>query len=143
MPAAVLFDQFVENLGKGVHNFTSDSTCTLTLVMCNAANAPSQSADAVLADLTTINHTNLSSRVVTSVGWEQTAGEAAFAGADLTLTASGTVPTFRYIAMYDDDPSSPANPLICYWDLGQDVDLSTGMTYIFNIVSGLGSLGPA
>ena len=81
--------------------------------------------------------------MVTGAGWEQTSGVAAFAGDDLTLTASGTVPTFRYIVLYDDDPSSPADPLIMYWDLGQDVDLTTGMTYVFNIVSGLGTLRQA
>lgn len=140
MAAGVIFDQFPENLGKAVHNFTSDATCTLTLALCNAANAPSNSADSVLADLTTISHTNLSSRVVTGAGWEQTGGEASFTGTDLTLTASGTVPTFRYVVLYDDDATGDA--LIMYWDIGQDVDLTTGMTYIFNIVSGLGSLGP-
>lgn len=138
-----MFNCFVQDLGRGVHNFTSDATCTPTLVMCNSANAPSASADAVLADLTTISHANLSSRVITGIGWTQTAGVASFAGTDLTLTASGTVPTFRYIALYNDDPTSPADPLMFYWDLGQDVTLTTGMTYFFDIVSHLGQLRQA
>jgi hypothetical protein len=141
MPAAVMFNQFVEDLGKAEHNFTDDTTCTLTLAMMAAA--PDVSADAVLADITTISHANLSSRVITGVTWEQTAGVAAFAGSDLTLTASGTVPTFRYIVLYNDDTTTPTDALIMYWDLGQNIDLTTGQTYVFNIVSGLGTLRQA
>ena len=48
------FHQHVENMAHGVHNFSSDSTCTITVALCNAANAPSVSADAVLADIVQI-----------------------------------------------------------------------------------------
>jgi len=64
------FDQFVENLGKGVHNFTADANCTVTVALCAAANAPVAS-NMVLADLTEVAYTNLSSRVVTGITFEQ------------------------------------------------------------------------
>ena len=36
------FQQFVEDLAKGVHNFTSDSTCTVTVALTTNANAPAE-----------------------------------------------------------------------------------------------------
>lgn len=126
------FQQFVENLGKGVHNFTSDSTCTVTVALCAAANAP-VATNSVLADLTQVSYANLSSRVMTGITWEQTTGTAHMTGNDLTLTASGSVATFRYVVLYDDDPTSPADPLIGWWDYAGDVTLNNGETFVINL----------
>jgi hypothetical protein len=129
MAAYVKFYQFIEDLHKGVHNLTSDATSTLTVALCNAANAPDQNADLVLADIVQIAYTNLSARVITGVGCEQTTGVCHVTGTDLVLTASGAVATFRYVVIYNDDPTSPADPLICYYDHGSDVTLANGETY--------------
>lgn len=120
------FNQFVENILKGVHNFTSDSTCTVTCALSAAANAPTAS-NSVLADLTQISYTNLSSRVVTGITAEQTSGTVPLTATDLVLSASGgAVAAFRYISFYDDDPTSPADPLIGYLDYGSDLTLNDG-----------------
>jgi len=50
------FQQFVEDLAHGVHNF---DTNTIKVALSSAANAPSASADAVLADITTVSTANL------------------------------------------------------------------------------------
>lgn len=123
------FQQFAENIGKAVHNFTSDATCTVTVALCAAANAP-VATNAVLADLTQVSYTNLSSRVVTGITWEHTTGTVTMTATDLVLTASGgSVATFRYVVLYDDDPTSPADPLIGWYDHGSDVTLANGETY--------------
>jgi hypothetical protein len=116
---------FIEHVYEGVHNL---ATGVLTVVLCAAANAP-VAANAVLADLTTISMTNLSSRVLTQSSSAQTSGTYKLVIADLVLTASGTVPTFRYVDIYNDTPTSPADPLICWFDHGSNVDLATGETY--------------
>ena len=132
------FNQFVEDLAKGVHNFTSDSTCSVTVALTNSA--PS-AANSVLADITEISYTNLSSRVITGVTAEQSSGTVTFTASDLTLTASGTVPTFRYVVLYNDDPTSPADPLIGYYDHGSAVDLANGETYTIDFgASGFATL---
>lgn len=128
MPTISKVDQFVEDLGKGVHNFTSDATCTVTVVLCTNANAP-VAGNSVLANLTTIDHSNLSSRVVTGITFEQSSGTAILTATDLVLTASGTVPTFRWVAFYNDDPTSPADPLIGFYDHGVDVNMQSGDTF--------------
>lgn len=131
------FHQYEEDKHKGVHNFTSDSTCTLTVALCAAANAP-VATNSVLANLTQISYTNLSSRVITGVTCEHTTGTVALTADDLVLTASGgAVATFRYVVIYNDDPTSPADPLICWFDHGSDVTLADGETYTINFPTNL------
>lgn len=129
------FHQFMEDVYKGVHNFTSDATCTVTVALCNAANAP-VATNSVLANLTQISYTNLSSRVVTGITVEQTTGTVTMTADDLVLTASGAVATFRYVVIYNDDPTSPADPLIGWWDKGEDVTLASGETFTIDFTTG-------
>lgn len=134
MAAYNKFQQFKEDLYKGVHNFTSDSTCTVTVFLCAAANAP-VATNAVLADLTQISYTNLSSRVVTGITCEHVTGTVHLTGTDLVLTASGAVATFRYVGLYNDDPTSPADPLIAWYDYGSDVTLANGETFTIDFAT--------
>ena len=134
------FQQFVENLSKGVHNFTSDSTCSVTVALCAAANAP-VATNSVLADLTTVAYTNLSSRIVTGITAEHTTGTVTFTATDLVLTASGgPSSTFRYVVLFDDDPTSPADPLICWFDYASNVTLADGETFTLDFTSGFATL---
>lgn len=133
------FQQFVEDLAKGVHNFTSDATCTVTVALTTAANAP-VATNSVLANLTQISYTNLSSRVVTGITAEHTTGTVTFTADDLVLTASGAVATFRYIVLYNDDPTSPADPLIGWYDYGSDLTLASGDTLTIDFTTGFATL---
>jgi hypothetical protein len=134
------FNQFVEDLAKGVHNFTSDSTCTLKVALTAAANAP-VATNSVLADLTQISYTNLSTREVTGVTAEQTNGTVSFTANDLVLTASGgSVATFRYVVLYNDDPTSPADPLIGWYDYGSNVTLNDGETFTVDFTTNFATL---
>jgi len=141
MATFVKFQQFVEDLSKGVHNFTSDSTCTVTVALCAAANAP-VATNSVLANLTQISYTNLSARVVTGVTAEHTTGTVIFTATDLVLTASGgAVAAFRYVVLYNDDPTSPADPLISFADYGSDLTLADGETFTIDFgANGFGTL---
>lgn len=143
MPDATFqfFRQHKENLAKGVHNFTSDSTCSVVVALCAAASAP-VNTNSVLADLTTISYTNLSSRAISGVTAEHTAGVVPFTANDLVLTASGgAVATFRYVVLYDDDPTSPADPLIGWLDYGSDLTLADTQTLTLNFgANGWGTL---
>ena len=119
------FNQFVEDVGKKVHKLDTD---TITVALTAAANAP-VATNETLANLTQIAYTNLSTRVVTTTSYEQTSGTAKLVLVDLVLTASGDVATFRYVALYNDTPTSPADPLIGWYDYGSDVTLHNGETF--------------
>lgn len=114
-------NQFVLDVGKGVHNLL---TGALTVALCATANAP-VATNAVLADLTQISYTNLSTRVLTVSAFTQTSGTAKLVITDLVLTASGgSVAAFRYVVIYNDTPTSPADPLICWFDYGSSLTLA-------------------
>lgn len=115
------FNSFVEALAEGTHNLGAD---TLTIALTNSAPA---AGNTVLANITEISYTNVSSRVLTSVTSAQTGGTYTLDAADLVLTASGTVPTFRYVVLYNDTATS--DELIGYYDYGSAVDLLNGETF--------------
>lgn len=119
------FNAFVENVCEGVHNLGSDQ---LVVALTAAANAP-VATNSVLADLTQVSYTNLSSRNITTSSSSQTSGTYSLVTSDLVLTASGSVATFRYVVIYNDTPTSPADPLICWFDHGSDVTLASSETY--------------
>lgn len=137
MAAYNKFQQFVEDLSEGVHDLGADA---LTIALTNAANAP-VATNSVLADLTEIAYTNLSSRVIGApTSSAQSAGTYKLVLPDLVLTASGgAVATFRYVVVYNDTPTSPVDPLICWFDYGSDVDLADTetLTIDFDASNGL------
>lgn len=90
---------------------------------------PTGDGDGVLANVTEIAYTNLSSRDITTNTSAQTGGTYELNLTDLTLTASGgSVGPFRYVYVYDDTPASPADPLVCYYDYGSSITLADGET---------------
>ena len=115
------FNSFVEALAEGTHNLGAD---TLTVALTNTAPV---AGNTVLANITEIAYTNVSSRVLTSVTSAQTSGTYTLDAADLVLTASGTVPTVRYVVLYNDTATS--DELIGYYDYGSAVDLLNGETF--------------
>lgn len=125
MAAFNKFQQFVEDVAEKVHNLGADA---LTVALTAAANAP-VATNSVLTNLTQISYTNLSSRVLTISSSAQASGTYKLVITDLVLTASGAVATFRYVVIYNDTPTSPADPLICWFDYGSDVTLASGETF--------------
>lgn len=117
------FNAFVEHLAEGVHNL---QTGQLVVALTNTAPTASNS---VLADITQISYTNLSSRNITTSTSSQTSGTYKLVLNDLVLTASGgSVGPFRYAVIYNDTPTSPADPLIGYYDYGSSLTLADGET---------------
>jgi len=119
------FDQFVEDLGLGVHNL---NTGTLNVYLSNAA--PSASADAVKTDLAEISTGNgYTGPVDTQNTFAESGGTATLTGTKVVITASGSVGPFQYVALYNDTPTSPADPLIGWWNYGSALTLANGETF--------------
>ena len=118
------FQCFVEDICEKKHNLGSD---TLKVAFSNASNAPSASADAVLADITTIAATNLGDLSLSVSSSSQTTGTYKLIVADKTLTATGAVPAFQYVIIYNDTATN--KELICFFDYGTEVTLASGDTF--------------
>ena len=125
MAAFNKFRQFVEDIANKVHNLGAD---VLTIALTATANAP-VNTNTVLANLTQISYTNLSARACTTTSSTQTAGTYKLVIVDLVLTASGTVAAFQYVVLYNDTPTSPADPLIGWYDYGSALTLNNGETF--------------
>lgn len=115
------FNCFVEDVAEKKHNLASDQ---LAVALTNSAPA---ATNTVLADITEINYTNLSSRNITTVSSSQSSGTYALVLADLTLTASGPVGPFRYAVIYNDTASN--DELIGWYDYGSSISLANGETF--------------
>ena len=118
------FQQTVEDWMEGVYTASTDQ---FTVALTTQANIP-VATNSVLADLTEISYTNLSSRDLTTSSSGQTTGTFTQLFADLVLTASGAVATFRHVVIYNNTPSSPLDPLLAHYDFGSDLTLASGET---------------
>ena len=138
MAAFNKFNQFVEDIAKGVHNL---STGQIKVALTNTAPVASNE---VYANLTSpLATTNLSGATpfnVTTTSAEQTSGTLKLILVDLTLTATGAVGPFRYVVLYNDTPSSPADPLIGWYDYGSSISLSDTETFTIDFDAANGVL---
>ena len=120
------FNSFVEALAEKVHNLGSD---TLTVALTNTLPV---NTNTQLSNITQISYTNIQNgtttgRDLTGVTSAQTSGTYKLDANDLVLTATGTVPTFRYVVLYNDTATN--DELIGWYDYGAAVDLLNGETF--------------
>ena len=129
MTAMTKINGFVENLAEKVHNLGADS---LVVALSNTDpttdGVQASTAAAVLATVTQIAYTNLSSRSLTTSSSAQTGGTYANVLNDLVLSATGAVATFRYVYIYNDTATN--DELIGVYDYGAGgVTMSNGETF--------------
>lgn len=120
MATFVKFDNFPKHLAEKTHNLASD---TLTIALTNTA--PASTLQQV-SGITEISYTGLTTRVIGQSSSTQTGGTYKLTLNDLTLTASSTTPSFRYVVLYNASSTAPANALIGYWDYGSSISLNAG-----------------
>ncbi|MFN5425580.1 MAG: hypothetical protein ACK5A2_09405 [Bacteroidota bacterium] len=126
------FNSFVEAVAEGTHNLGSNQ---LTIALSNVAPVAGNS---VLADITQITYTNLSTRNLTTTSSSQTGGLYKLVVADTTLTSTGG-PTgpFRYVVVYNS--TAAGGPLMGWFDYGSSITLLAGesLTVDFDQTNGL------
>lgn len=129
------FQQFVEDLAKGVHNL---STGTLKIMLTNSAPVATNSVKADLTDISAGSGYTAGGSALSGVSAEQTSGTLALSATDLVFTASGgTIGPFRYAVLYNDTPTSPADPLIAWWDYGSSISLGDGETFTVDLATNI------
>lgn len=121
MAAFNKFYSFVEALAEKTHNLGSDQ---LKIALTNTIPV---NTNTVLANITEISYTNLSTRNVTTSTSAQTTGTYKLVCADLVLTATGAVGPFRYVVLYND--TATADELIGWYDYGSAVNMVNTDTF--------------
>ncbi|MCK5612383.1 hypothetical protein KAR91_61495 [Candidatus Pacearchaeota archaeon] len=134
------FQTFVGDLGDKVHDLqASGDTCKAYLSNV----APDAAADSVKADLAEITAENgyPAGGVDIQNDWSESGGIGTLTGVDAVITASGgTVGPFRYVAIYNDTPTSPADSLIAWWDYGSAVTLQDGETFTIDFGANIATI---
>lgn len=141
MPSFNKFQNFVEDLGKGVHQLHAAGH-TLRVYLSNTA--PNAATHTVKADLAEITNANgYAAPVDTQNDYTETSGTGTCTGVDITISASGgSIGPFRYAVLYNDTPTSPADPLIGWWDYGSALTLNDGESILVDFGSSMFTVGP-
>jgi len=138
------FNKVNDFVANAVHNMDLESD-QIVVALSNTAPSsessnPASDGNGILANLTQIAYTNLSSRNVTTSSSTQTGGTYKLVLADITLTSSGgSTGPFRYVYIFNDTVTSPADPLIGYYDYGSSLTLNDGdsLTVDFSAANGV------
>jgi len=127
-------NDFVVNLANAMDLDADTLVVALSNTDPTAGTNVVSDGNGVLGNISQISYTNLSSRTLQNVTSTQTSGTYKLSADDLTLTASGgSVAAFRYIVIYDDTVTSPADPVIGYYDYGTSLTLNDGDTFTIDI----------
>ena len=133
MATPTFFNSFKEALSEKVHNLGSDQ---LKIALTNSAPLTSNT---VLANITEITYTNLSTRDVTTISSSQTSGTYKLDLTDLVLTSTGgSTGPFRYIVLYNDTAAS--DELIYFIDYGSSITLAAGESLTINFDNSAGAI---
>jgi hypothetical protein len=119
------FNVFVEDQFEGVHDWDLHA---FKVMLTNTAPVATNS---VRADLTEISGGNgyTTGGTATTITTSRSSGTFKATGSDVVFTATGAVGPFRYAVLYNDTPTSPADPLVAWWDYGSSVTLQNGETF--------------
>lgn len=128
-------DVFTLDLVNGSHDFDAN---VFKVMLTNTAPIAANSIKANLTEISAGNGYSAGGSV-TTISTSGSAGTAKVVGTDVVFTASGgTIGPFRYVDLYDDTPTSPADPLIAWWDYGSAITLNATETFTVDFDASLG-----
>ena len=122
--ALTKYDSFNAAAYNKVHDLAND---TLKYVFSNTT--PNDATHTDLGDVTAITMTNLNDGEVNVTSSTQSGGDYKLILEDKLFTATGAVPQFQYVILYNDTATN--KELIGYYDYGSAVDMLD--TNTFNI----------
>lgn len=138
------FNKVNDFVVNAVHNMDLESDQVVVALSNTAPSSetsdPSSDGNGILGNVTEVAYTNLSSRNVTTTSSTQTSGTYKLVLSDITLTSSGgSTGPFRYVYIYNDTVTTPADPLIGYYDYGSSLTLNDGdsLTIDFSAANGV------
>lgn len=123
------YNQFVADLASGVHQLQTGTSHVLKVALSNTAPSASHATLSAASEIAAGNGYTAGGISVGTITGSQSGGTFKLTGGtDPVFTASGSGFTARYAILYNDTPTSPADPLIGWWDYGSSVTLAAGET---------------
>jgi hypothetical protein len=122
------FNAFVEN--QTVSNIDWDAD-TFKVMLTNTAPVATNSVKGDLVDVTGGGTTGYTAGgTATTVAVSRTGGTQTITGTEVVFTGGSTgMGPFRYAVLYDDTVSTPAKPLVAWWDYGSSISLANTETF--------------
>ena len=128
------FNQFVADVASGVHQLQTGTAQVFKVMLTNTAPSATNSIKANITEISAGNGYTAGGVSVGTITGSQTSGTFKFVGGtDPVVTATGAVGPFQYVVLYNDTPTSPAKPLIGWWDYGSAVTLAVGETFTVDL----------
>ncbi len=138
MAAYQKFNVFVEHVMDKVHDLFGTTGADLLKIMLVNSPAPA-ATNSLKADLTEIGAGNGYTAGGDDVQNDGTRATGTFTmiGTKVVFTASGgSIGPLQYVVLYNDTPTSPADPLISFWNHGVGVTLADGETFTVKFDNG-------
>lgn len=131
MAAFNKFNSFAQYLGSGV---IKNDTDQFKVYLTNTAPVATNSVKTDVPEIAAGGGYSAGGNICPVTSWGQSGGVGKLVLADPAIwTATGSVATFRYAVLYDDTPTSPADPLVGWWDYGAAVNLTSGETFAVDL----------
>ena len=128
MATITKFQDFSEQLSKGVHNFNSH---IFKVVLTNSAPAATNTLLSQITQISGTNGYNTGGATVT-MAVSETTGTTTVTGQQVVFAAStGAMGAFRYYALYNDtvENNTDVACLVAFWDHGSTVNLADGESF--------------
>lgn len=121
---------FTHNLGRGIHNFSANTSVKVAL--SNVTVSAGMSTFSQITEITAGNGYAAGGEALSGVTWSTNAGTARLKASDLVITATGgTLATFRWVVFYDDKAAS--DELVGFYDFGTAVSITDTNTFTVDI----------
>jgi len=135
MATTQIFGELFGDIGKGVHNLSTGSfKASLTNTDLALATGATFSQ---LTEISAGNGYTAGGPTLDSEAWAETGAGTdiwQFTSADEVITAAGgSIGPFRYIFLYNDTPTSPADPLVGKLDYGSSITITDGNTFTIDV----------
>lgn len=129
------FNQFTKDLVDGVHDFDAHA---FKVMLTNTAPVATNTVKANLTEITA-GSGYTAGGTATTITTSTATGTAKVTGTDVVFTSTGTIGPFRYAVLYNDSPTTPADPLIAWWDYGSAITLNNTetLTVDFDATNGI------
>ncbi len=115
------FTQFAVDLGLKVHNLDTD---VLKIMLTNSAPSVSNTIKANITEISAGNGYTAGGFDATGV-WSLVGGVGQLVCTDVVITASGgAIGPFQYAVLYNDTQTSPAKPLMVFWNNGSPITVN-------------------
>tara|TARA_R110000868_G_scaffold2031_6_gene15946 strand:+ start:13902 stop:14324 length:423 start_codon:yes stop_codon:yes gene_type:complete len=130
------FQQFTKDLIDGAHDFDAH---VFKVMLTNTVPLATNTVKANITEISAGSGYSAGG-TATTITTSTTTGTSKATGTDVVFTAAGgSVGPFRYAVLYNDTTSTPAKPLIAWWDYGSSITLADTetLTVDFDAANGI------